>query len=449
MKTVHLFLGVGILGVMGIIPPRSAGATTCSAAGGCGNSVSSDYSQVLAGSANQIAAGAHYSVIDGGRSNYISSLSAYGAITGGYSNEIDSNGPYCYIGGGLNNYIYGGLSGNLGQANVIVGGDGNRISAVNSYAYIGGGQNNVISATNSLGEFIGGGQANLVKTGGNDCVILGGYGNATSGQYASVAGGYINSASGFNAGALGGYANAATGSGAVTLGGGFNTAGGNFSVAAGDMANADQNSCFVWADTSGAQQTCKVYPRNGTAYSVSNAFIARATGGFQFLTNTIGTPLTGVYLGAGSSVWTQVSDRNKKHGFLEVDERDALRRVAAMPITTWEYDAEANGARHMGPMAQDLYAAFGLGEDDKHVTSVDEDGVAMAAIQGLHAQQKEREAEVRALADRVSALEKRNAEQRSAVSAEESRATALEERFRKLKARLAASRAPRATEVRP
>jgi regulator of replication initiation timing len=35
-------------------------------------------------------------------------------------------------------------------------------------------------------------------------------------------------------------------------------------------------------------------------------------------------------------------------------------------------------------MAQDFYAAFNVGPDDKHITTVDESGVALAAIQGLN-----------------------------------------------------------------
>ena len=35
-------------------------------------------------------------------------------------------------------------------------------------------------------------------------------------------------------------------------------------------------------------------------------------------------------------------------------------------------------------MAQDFYAAFGAGIDDRHVASIDEDGVALAAIKALH-----------------------------------------------------------------
>ena len=35
-------------------------------------------------------------------------------------------------------------------------------------------------------------------------------------------------------------------------------------------------------------------------------------------------------------------------------------------------------------MAQDFYAMFKVGEDNKHITDVDEVGVALAAIQGLN-----------------------------------------------------------------
>ena len=37
-------------------------------------------------------------------------------------------------------------------------------------------------------------------------------------------------------------------------------------------------------------------------------------------------------------------------------------------------------------MAQDFYAAFAVGKDDRGINSVDEEGVALAAIQGLYRQ---------------------------------------------------------------
>jgi len=61
-----------------------------------------------------------------------------------------------------------------------------------------------------------------------------------------------------------------------------------------------------------------------------------------------------------------------------------LQRVIALPVSQWSYKAEDPKVRHLGPMAQDFYAAFKLGQDDKHIGTVDEEGVALAAIQGLN-----------------------------------------------------------------
>jgi hypothetical protein len=62
---------------------------------------------------------------------------------------------------------------------------------------------------------------------------------------------------------------------------------------------------------------------------------------------------------------------------------DVLEKVAALPISTWRFRQQTD-TRHIGPMAQDFYAAFGVGTDDRHIATVDADGVALAAIQGLN-----------------------------------------------------------------
>jgi hypothetical protein len=77
------------------------------------------------------------------------------------------------------------------------------------------------------------------------------------------------------------------------------------------------------------------------------------------------------------------SDRNAKEAFAPVDPPEVLRRVVRLPIETWSYKGER--IRHLGPMAQDFAAAFGLGADDRHIHTLDAAGVALAAIQGLHA----------------------------------------------------------------
>src|SRR5262249_25478123 len=61
------------------------------------------------------------------------------------------------------------------------------------------------------------------------------------------------------------------------------------------------------------------------------------------------------------------------------------------PIETWNYKAQDASIRHMGPMAQDFYAAFGLGEDKLGIGTLDAGGVAFAALKGLYELVKEEE----------------------------------------------------------
>ena len=89
-----------------------------------------------------------------------------------------------------------------------------------------------------------------------------------------------------------------------------------------------------------------------------------------------------------------LSDRTAKTDFEAVDVAQVLDRVAALPMQTWRYRTEAADVRHLGPMAQDFRAAFGLGDDERRITTVDLDGVALAAIQGLHAQNEALRAEL-------------------------------------------------------
>ena len=84
-----------------------------------------------------------------------------------------------------------------------------------------------------------------------------------------------------------------------------------------------------------------------------------------------------------SGTITGSSDRNVKENFKPIDASEVLDKVTALPITRWSYKADV-GVTHLGPMAQDFYAAFDIGMDDKHISMVDADGVALAAIQGLN-----------------------------------------------------------------
>jgi hypothetical protein len=110
-----------------------------------------------------------------------------------------------------------------------------------------------------------------------------------------------------------------------------------------------------------------------------------------------------------AGVWTSVSDRNVKENFTAISPVEVLDKVAAMPITQWKYKVEPSGTKHIGPVAQDFHSAFGLGESDRAIGSVDESGVALAAIQGLNQkledELKAKDAEIQALAQRLERLE--------------------------------------------
>jgi hypothetical protein len=106
------------------------------------------------------------------------------------------------------------------------------------------------------------------------------------------------------------------------------------------------------------------------------------------------------------TTWVNGSDRNAKEDFAAVDAEEILARVAALPIQSWSYKAQP-GDKHVGPMAQDFHAAFGLnGSDDKHISTVDESGVALAAIQGLNQKLEAARAENADLRARLEQLER-------------------------------------------
>jgi trimeric autotransporter adhesin len=73
-----------------------------------------------------------------------------------------------------------------------------------------------------------------------------------------------------------------------------------------------------------------------------------------------------------------------------------------LPVTKWNYRDDP-AAQHIGPVARDFRAAFGLGSDDEFIATVDPDGVALAAIQGLNRKVDEKDRELLDLVKRQQA----------------------------------------------
>ncbi|MGA1130296.1 MAG: tail fiber domain-containing protein, partial [Chthoniobacterales bacterium] len=221
---------------------------------------------------------------------------------------------------------------------------------------------------------------------GTFAVVGGGVQNAASGYIATIGGGVNNTASGSYAVVGGGETNTASGSRATIGGGSQNTATGSYATVPGGVRSFATNfGAFVWSGD--------VFEDTGSFGN--NTFTVRAEGGARFYTaNGTGT---GVNLSAGAGAWNNLSDRGAKANFRKVDAIAVLGKVAAMPVMTWNYRTQDESIRHIGPTAQDFRAAFGLGENDKTISTIDPSGVALAAIQGLVEELKERDTKIEKL----------------------------------------------------
>lgn len=348
--------------------------------------------------------------------------------TTGGSNRVDDH--YGTIGGGFDN-----------QA-----GSRDGVAANSAFATVGGGRTNQATGGNSV---VGGGQSNLAT--GTSSVVSGGLTNNASGTNSTVAGGLLNGAAGFVSTVSGGGLNCAGGDHSWVGGERAKTRVGNgagdgdCAPSSGD-ANGDEGS-FVWADQSSNTDFVSSGP---------NQFLVRADNGVLINTQTAGSaslivgprsastsasiavrsstnkqatflmengtgtlqmqmfpPNAGenrieVFGGGTASLsnggtWTNASSRSYKENFSAVNGLEVLSRLVALPIMTWDYIGSAEGL-HMGPVAEDFKATFGLAGDGKSISTVDADGIALAAIQGLNAKLESENAALRA---RLDALEAR------------------------------------------
>ncbi len=370
-------------------------------AGGHVNTATNSYATVSGGYWNTANGGG--TAVGGGAYNTANGV--YAVVSGGYSNQ--ATGPGAFVGGGGWNGSF--ASGNTagGAASTVGGGFGNVASGPGAFVGGGGydGVNQQPNIASGRGSVIGGGFSNNVTAA--FAAIPGGAWNWAAGYASAIAGGQDNATTMPFSSVVGGQENQATNWWA-TVGGGFrNVAGGQYSFAAGFNAIAQRDGAFVWADSTGL--TFDPWALAGPQ-GVPNSFNIRSTGGFYIVTGIDGSGniLNGVTLTSGSGTWGSYSDRNAKTNCVPVDPRAVLDKVAALPIAAWNYKTQDPAIRHIGPMAQDFYAAFRVGDSDKTITTVDADGVTLAAIQGLNQKLEEaleaKDSQIRALEESVAQL---------------------------------------------
>jgi trimeric autotransporter adhesin len=399
-----LTVGIGGAGGLRIVPttgdytnaPIIINGSSSNIANAQGATVSGGGSASPSGSAANQATG-QFATVGGGFANRASTEG--GTVAGGGLNKAMSN--YSTVSGGYGNTA-------SGVASVIGGGSQHNATGINST--VSGGTSNTASSQDST---VAGGRANAAT--GNKSAVLGGEDNQASGDLSTVGGGQNNSATGNYSTVAGGYQNTASGISSIVLGGALNTASGGNSLAAGRNAIAGGQGTFVWNsyntpnNLQARTYSFRVQAENGfdVNYGANKQYyVAFNADNPGFIINTS----TGIGMST-AGVWTNQSDRAKKREFAPINARDVLRKVVALPLSTWSYLAEESNIRHMGPMAQDFWKAFGLGYGDKTMNDVDSRGVAFAAIQGLNQklieQGKEKDARIELLTARLKAIEKK------------------------------------------
>jgi len=384
-----------------------------------GNSTNS---AVLSGRENSIAGQAHESVIAGGVDNVIARDQRSAVIGGGARNEIRQDNQHAAILGGRDNRI-----GTNTVISAVLGGGENRMADNIDGGIMGGGfRNDILGSDNpnqrQIAPVLFGGSDNEIGQSRGWGVVLGGDNNR-----------------------IGPNANAAT-----IIGGTNNliAANAHLSFAAGRRCRVNHQGAWMWADSQNAsyasagEDTFNIRAQGGihanadtsmffgsTTRQMLNLFgddyglgvqsgtlYFRSNGTFSWFeegthSNSANTPGTGgterMRLSSSglrvNGTFVSASDKNKKENFRTLDPRAVLEKVAVLPVSEWNYKDDP-GIRHVGPMAQDFHAAFQIGPDDKHIATVDADGVALAAIQGLNLKLAEKEGRIEKLEAELAAL---------------------------------------------
>lgn len=306
-----------------------------------------------------------YATVCGGRGN--TAEGRYATICGGGGGDMPDEGNqalgnYAFIGGGKRNFADQEFA-------VVAGGDHNRAE---NYSAIGGGRDNTALMS---GSTVGGGMENYAT---HSATIGGGTNNFANGMHATIPGGRENSAMG------------------------------DGSFAAGTQAKAHHDGSMVLAASYAFSSDDSVWTGG------DEQLVIRADGGVYITNQSEQAPYqptrlintsTGAYLD-DTGQWRDACDRNLKENFTDIDGGELLERVAALPVTMWNYKRESDDVKHIGPVAQDFHATFGVGDDDRTIAAMDAAGISLASVQELYKRTQEQEKEIARLRARIGELEK-------------------------------------------
>ena len=299
------------------------------------------------------------------------------------------------------------VSGELGLGSIPIEGQGYRMMWHPYKAAFRAGYTNATSWNDAnVGFFSWAGGAETIATGvysfafGDGCqatntaAVAFGSSNEVLGA-AGFSGGASNSVFG-QFGTAFGFKARANGKGSVALGYQV-SATGDHSVAIGHAAtNNGFSGTMIMGDAS---------TNDSLRNSASNQFAARYAGGYRFFTNS--TASIGVQLIPGGSSWSFVSDSTRKEKYAPANAELFLQKLKSLRLGSWNYKTQdAATQRHYGPMAQEIFAAYGkdgygaIGCDTL-LASADMDGIMMILLQGLEKRTAQHMEEYKKLQDKV------------------------------------------------
>jgi hypothetical protein len=434
--------------------------------GGTRNTIqtNADFVTIGGGAWNAIQTNARSATIGGGEYNRIQPTAECATIGGGAWNAIQSVALWATIGGGAGNTIQ-----TLGHRATLGGGYQNTIETYAEYASLCGGGYNTIQS-NAAASTISGGYANTIQTNAYSATIPGGsYNSATNCAFAAGRRAKANHTgtfvwadstdADFESTGINQFSIRATGGSRYTtpelqLWHPTASYGSTARLVFGDLHRV-----FIQEDVDD-KLLINAYTRTaimggplgvGTLSPQASLHVASDGGVPQlFLEQTAASDWARLRLGGGGHTWdisvrdanepsinfwngsanamvvsyfgtvtatafNPSSDRDRKENLEPVNPREVLDKVAAMPMASWNFKTDP-AIRHLGPMAQDFHAAFGLGTDDRHIATVDADGVALAAIQGLNQKLEEQRRELSVKSAEIQELRQALAELRNLLT---------------------------------
>ena len=320
---------------------------------------------------------------------------------------------------------------NVGSGNTLIGEEAGMDDSGNSDTFVGAGAG--ISAEGGSNTFIGAGTCTLCS-GSSNAFLGGGSGYASNGDYNTFLGPYAGSntqgsyniQSGWQCGAssigsnnilLGQNAGIANGGSDNVFIGSFtaisDTGYGHHWVVGQVTLLGDSSDVVALTSISNATaigHKAKVWSSNSMVFgdsATTNWYFntgASPVSGAAFVVGSNSSNGNGAYLSTGGT-WTNASDRNKKENFRRLDGDAILKKISRLPLTRWNYKGQSE--EHIGPVAQDFYRIFQVGENDKTISTIDPSGIALIGVQELYKKWKAAEKKVETLQSTIQSQEER------------------------------------------